>query len=151
MNPIADPLEARLVAGYERQMLLYVQALALLEKQATGPAFDLENIAWTSQLNGLLADVAKIDAEQRPDKLAWESAGRSPGSEMRVALDSIATAIRALANRVDPLIADLRARRDRLVPEMDTFARQRQMIDAYAQAAAPSRRLALAPVDVMDS
>jgi uncharacterized membrane protein YccC len=132
---MSDPLEQRLIAAYELQRLAYARALELVAHQGQELRHDFDNLGWTEQLTGLLADVADIDRSIAADKRLWQTAGRSPGPQMKKLLDDLGTSIRELSARIDPLIADLRERRQRLLPEIDLVGRQQQMLSAYAASA----------------
>jgi hypothetical protein len=126
MNEPVDLLEQRLLAGYRGQASQYERALHLI---ATHKA----EKEWAPELLNILQVLAALDAGMANDKAAWRVSGRVPGAELRTLLDHLAGQIRALAGHVDGQVADLLARKERLVPEMDGFIRQRSMLQAYGQ------------------
>ena len=122
-------LETRLQVGFEKQFALYGEALDLLGR-SSNDAFD--NSHWAYKLSDLLAQVAMIEATLAEDKSVWREADRQGGPRLRQTHEDLSRRIRTLAERVDEAMNELMARRDRLLPELDVFIRQRQMMRAYA-------------------
>ena len=138
MTDILDSLEQRLIAGYGQQANQYEQALLCL----AGRASDAKGAAETgcvADLLKVLEMVAKLDADLAADKAAWRQSGRTPGDELRMMLERVATQIRVLAEHVDALVADAVAQKQRLVPEVDDFIRQRWMLNAYERHGQPAK------------
>jgi hypothetical protein len=124
-----DALEQRLIAGYEQQLQAYEHALEIFAARSQ----DLER-DWLTRLQEPLDCIAALDRVMTADKAAWRASGRSNGIEMRAVIDRLAKKIQALKVCVDGEVAELTARRDRLLPEMDDFIRQRWMLNAYGAA-----------------
>ena len=124
-------LESRLQAGFEKQSALYGEALDLLDR-SSNDAFD--NSHWAYKLSDLLAQVAMVEATLSDDKRVWQEADRQGGPWLRQTHEDLSRRIRTLAERVDGAMAELTIRRNRLLPELDGFIRQRQMMRAYGMA-----------------
>lgn len=123
-------LEQRLIAGYRQQASHYEQALQMLEQRDTAA---LGEERWVTGLQVILQTVAELNARMADDKAGWGQAQRSPEAELRVVLDDVAARIRLLGERIDAAVADLVARKRRLLPEIDDFIRQRWMLAAYGR------------------
>jgi hypothetical protein len=133
-----DGLEQRLIVGYNQQASYYEHALLCL----AGRAPDAKGAAETGRVADLLKAlevIAKLDADLVADKIAWRQSGRTPGDELRMVLERVATQIRVLAEHVDALVADAVAQKQRLVPEVDDFIRQRWMLNAYERHGQPAK------------
>lgn len=124
---MSDALEKRLLAGYRQQLQAYEQALNVVCTRA-------DNLDWLAQLQQSMQQVAALDQQLATDKADWRLSGRAPGSELRTLLDQLATKIATLKDTIDSEVAELHARRSRLLPEIDDFIRQRWMLNAYGQA-----------------
>ena len=118
-------IEQRLIAGYEAQARAYEEALGILAK------VDDADDRWVQALHDALCRVAAGDLAMAGDKAAWRQSGRSPADRFREVLDRVAQQVRLLAQKIDLHVAELLARRQQLFPEIDAFARQRQMLQAY--------------------
>jgi len=130
MNTALDLLERRLVAGYAEQSRCYERALRILD--GNSPANVAEHSdAWIQELAEVLQDVARSEGQLSQDKAIWESSGGSPGEEFLAILDRVGRQIHSLGALIDGQIAELLARRQRLLPEVDVISKQRRMLDAY--------------------
>jgi hypothetical protein len=121
-----DVLERRLIAGYEQQLQAYAHALQIFAAKSPGVETD-----WLTRLQEPLERIAALDRVMAADKAAWRISGRSNGVELRSVIDQLADKIRMLKDCIDCEVADLTARRNRLLPEVDDFIRQRWMLNAY--------------------
>jgi hypothetical protein len=126
-------LEQRLIAGYGQQASQYELALRILEERASAATGTSDDHGWASALQGVLQSVTELDADLADDKVAWRQSGRVAGADLRLVLDRVATQIRVLGERIDGQVADLVARKQRLLPEIDEFIRQRWMLNAYGR------------------
>ena len=131
MNDTLDLLEQRLVDGYRQLASQYEKALSIVQAPASPTSCPPGEIHWMPTLQEALQTVAGLDARLADDKSAWAQSGRSPGTELRTILDRVAAQIRTLAEHIDRQVAQLVARKERLVPKMDEFIRQRWMLNAY--------------------
>ena len=129
MDDSLDVVERRLIAGYQRQATEYERALRVLE---AGADAGREN-NWAQHLNDVLLIVAELDGELTDAKAAWRDSGRTPGTELRALLDRLASQIRVVGAHIDAQVVQLVARKQRLLPEIDDFIRQRWMLHAYRQ------------------
>jgi hypothetical protein len=127
-----DALEQRILQGYLAQLPHYDRAAAILGRQGHGEG-DPVNHAWAHDLATVLNDVTALDAAMRDDKEAWRRSGEQPGPELAAVLDRLAARIGELAVRIDRHVADLEARKLRLLPEIDTFIQKRRMLQAYGK------------------
>ena len=134
MNSVLAMLERRLILGYQDQLRHYERALTIVSTHGADAAPE----SWIQELADALRDVAHCDADLSKEKDAWEQSGRAPGSELRLVLERLAGVIHTLAGHLDGQIAETLARRNRLLPEIDAFSRQRQMIEAYETNRPPS-------------
>ena len=125
MTAQEDPLEQRLVHAYREQLRLYDQAVALTEHE-TAPGNH-----WIGGLDPILQAIAAVDKGITEDKSAWRQAGLQPGPEFSGLLDRIAGRLAMLAQIVQGQVAELEARKEQMLPEMDAFIQQRRMLSAY--------------------
>jgi hypothetical protein len=125
MTAPTDTLEQRLLRGYQEQLRLYDQALAVVD-QETGVSSH-----WAGALDILMKTISTLDAALAEDKAAWRQGGRQPGPELSALLDRIAGRLAMLGQIVQGQVAEFEARKARLVPEMDAFIQQRRMLNAY--------------------
>jgi hypothetical protein len=129
MSDSLEQLEQRVLAGYRRQASHYERALRLLEQRDA-----VTN--WAQDLHAILEEVAGLEPEYADAKAAWQQSGKTPGVELRAVLDRLAEQIRVLRAMIDSQVAELLARKQRLVPEIDDFIRRRWMLNAYGQSKA---------------
>ena len=118
-------LEQRLAKAYADQAAHYDIALGILERT------DIDHDGSVLDLQAALKEVARIDASITDDKAVWLQSGNSPGPALRGILERLAQQIRILAQHVDRRVVALTAKRQRIVPELDGFLRQRRMLQAY--------------------
>src|SRR5262249_10223799 len=124
MSASLEQLEQRVLAGYQRQASHYERALRLLEQRDAN---------WAQDLHAILEEVARLEPVYADAKAAWQQSGQTPGVELRAVLDRLAEQIRVLRAMIDSQVAELLARKQRLVPEIDDFIRRRWMLNAYGQ------------------
>lgn len=128
MTAVADDLEQRLCACYERQLAHYDRAHALVAEQQSA---DEVSDAWLPALNEALDQIAALDAEAATDRERWRQGGRPAGPLLRSVLSRLAERIRTLHGRVEESMTQMQARRRQLLPELDGVVRQQQMLQAY--------------------
>ncbi|HZZ78305.1 MAG TPA: hypothetical protein VFE62_07290 [Gemmataceae bacterium] len=131
MSDTTEILEQRLLAGYRRQSSLYERALRVIEERSSEPN-------WAQNLHAVLEEVTALEAEHADTKVGWQQTGRSPGPELRVVLERLGAQIQSLRAAIDNQVAEITARKERLMPEVDDFIRRRWMLNAYGQSAAKS-------------
>lgn len=124
-----DSLQERLAAAYRLQAKHYDEALHIATQD--GQAFDQD--AWVHDLQTTLQAIAAVDEQMAPDKLAWRVSGQKPDADLRDVLDALSGAIQRLADAIDRRSEELTRRKQRLLPVLDEFIRQRQMLSSYAQ------------------
>src|SRR5207247_1561582 len=111
-----DLLEQRLVAGYQQQASQYEHALRTVEDRASAATGAAVEEDWAMALQAVLQTVADLDACLADDKAAWRQSARVPGTDLSFVLDRVAKLIRILGERIDGQVADLVARKKRLLP-----------------------------------
>jgi hypothetical protein len=124
-----DSLENRLVEAYRAQAGHYDEALRIIQEDGQA----LEQEVWTHDLQTALQHVAAVEFHLRADKHDWQQSGRKPGAELHDLLEAIKIKIQALTAAIDRRSAELIAQKQRLLPAMDQFIRQRQMLNRYEQ------------------
>jgi hypothetical protein len=129
MTAAPDALEQRLTHAYEQQLRYYDRALALLDRQARSPEAD--SCQWANELNGILKMVNDLDAGLEPEKAAWRQSGRHPGPRLRNLLELVGDRVKTLIGGVDCRVADLEARKARLLPDIDALIQKRRVLEAY--------------------
>ena len=85
------------------------------------------------ELDSVLAHVAALEADMADDKEAWRRSGQQPGPELHALLERLAERLGTLAARVNRYVADLEARKTRLMPEIDELIQSRRMLQAYGK------------------
>jgi hypothetical protein len=120
-------LENRLLGAFQEQLRHYDRALSIVEQSARA------SNDWVHALNAALQDIISLDAGMAHDKLAWRQSGRSPGKELAAVLDLLAQRIRLLSESIDRQVAELQARKQQLLPEIDGFIKERRMLQAYGK------------------
>lgn len=133
MSKSADSLQERLIEGYRRQLEHYQRALRILETFAPAGDTEISDHPWAHELHDLLTSAAAVNAGMATDRAAWQQAGAAPSAELSEVLDRLAEQIRTLSCQIDKHVARLLERRQRLVPVMDEFIRQRWMLNAYGK------------------
>ena len=122
MTNLVGALEERLRQGYQQQLILYDQALVIVEER--GPD-------WAHALGTILEKVTLLDATMTGDKTAWRGSAVQAGPELSVLLDQVKQRIARLAECIHCDITDLQARQQQLLPEIDDLIRRRRMLEAY--------------------
>lgn len=131
MTDPAQLLEDRLTQGYAAQVAHYDDALRLLNRLPAQAPLDLTEESWILELQIAMQAVGAVDAAIAVDKRAWQEAARAAGAPFRATLKALEQRIRALAEIVDQRIASLKAKREQMMPQLDSFIRQRRMLKAY--------------------
>ena len=124
-----DSLEQRLADAYRLQTKHYNEALHVVNEDGQA----LEKDIWVQDLQSTLQKIAAIDERMAPDKLSWQQEARKPGSELRGILATLSTSIQMLSAAIDRRSEELARRKLRLLPVLDEFIRQRQMLSSYQQ------------------
>jgi hypothetical protein len=127
VSPDGAELEQRLLRGYQEQLRQYDRVTVLAGQ---GPPAD---DSWAHELNLVLNDVAALDVAMAPDKEAWRRLQRRPGSELSALLERLAEKLGTMAAGVNRHVADIEARKDRLLPQIDELIQKRRMLRAYGQ------------------
>jgi hypothetical protein len=122
-------LEQRLLRAFREQLRHYDRALAIVEPQGHGAA----DPGWVLNLNAVLREVEMADTAMTADKTAWRRAGQIPGTELKTLVDCLADRLRTLAEFIQRHVADIQARKEQLLPEVDGFIQQRRMLEAYGK------------------
>lgn len=135
-------LEKRLITGYRRQAERYALAQRIVEEQVDDVFDPVASESWVNRLGSVLREVAALDADLAGDKDAWRKAGFVAGPELNALLELIAATIQHISQGIDRHLTTLMARRDRLLPEIDGFIRQRKMMQAYGTRSSSVRNTA---------
>jgi hypothetical protein len=120
-------LEQRLLRGYQEQLRQYDRVAVL------APGWLPADDSWAHELNLVLKDVAALDAAMADDKEAWRRSERRPGSELGALLERLAEKLGTMAAGINRHVADIEARKDRLLPQIDELIQKRRMLRAYGQ------------------
>jgi len=126
---VIDSLEQRLTDAYRMQANLYEDAICIVNSDAQ--SIDMDD--WVNDLRSTLHEVAVIEARIAHDKVSWEESGRTPGNDLQGILKRIAVQIRSLTTLIDRRSEELMAKKQRLLPVLDEFIRQRHMLQSYGQ------------------
>jgi hypothetical protein len=137
MNGSVDDLEQRLLAGYRQQLQNYENAWLVLVGRVPTDGQTHAPSDWLPRLQDPLQRVADLDRAMAHDKAVWQQNAGKPGRELSAVLDQLAEKIRVLKEAIDAEVADLLVRKQRLLPVMDDFIRQRWMLNAYGQTSEP--------------
>jgi hypothetical protein len=125
-------LQQRLLQGYQEQVRHYDRAINILAQHPRWETL-LANNDWVHDLDAVLKQVTGLDAAMRDDKAAWLRSEQSPGAELSALLGRLAESIRTLADGVNALVGDVKARKEELLPEIDEFIQKRRMLQAYGK------------------
>jgi hypothetical protein len=125
-------LEQRLLHGYQEQLSRYDRAAELLDRAGSG-SDSTGGERWAHALHGLLQEAASIGAAMEEDVASWRQAGQTPGPELRAILERLGVRIQGLSKSIDQRVEELRARQQKLLPEIDGFIHKRRMLQAYVR------------------
>ena len=125
-------LEARLLHGYRGQLDRYDRAAALLEQAALSENHDaVGGERWAHVLHSLLQEAASIGENMAQDVATWRQKGQSAGPELQATLARLGVRIQELSKSIDQRVEEMRARQQKLLPEIDEFIHRRRMLRAY--------------------
>jgi hypothetical protein len=131
MTPNWQEIDAILCAAYRDEAQCYSDALALTN-QLPSSLPDQDGIAPVLQrITEIMNKTAEIDNTISACRQQWRAAKREPSPALAAALQEITSLIEKLQMKIAELEKQATAKRDLLIPQMDSMLRIRQMQRAY--------------------
>jgi hypothetical protein len=125
--------ETILQQAYREQAGCYAQALQIAEQM---PSSLRERAALDDRLQQLLAlfnQIADQETRLAPIKERWLQSGRTPGPELRQAMEEVTSLIANLVRHIQEAEKEAVTQRDCLGSQLDTGIRARRMQEAYGR------------------
>jgi len=126
--------EAMLSAAFQQQAAIYTEALSVAEELLSAWQPGIDPGPALKKISGLMARIANGNAMIAQKRQQWQHSGRKPEPSLQSAMQSVTQLIERLADRIRTLECLASAYKDRLIPELDSIVRARQMQKAYATA-----------------
>jgi hypothetical protein len=134
MNAAWQKIEHLLFEAYQGQVVDYTQALLLAENLLAAWKPGVDPTGTLQQIQTIMDKVAASNAAILKARRQWQESGKTPGAALAEALQLVAQKMQRLADRIRQLQDLALAQKNKIVPELESLLRGRQMQRAYATA-----------------